>query len=215
MGRRAPRRTGRPPAVADADRVTRLLEAVSAGVPITQACHYAGIHPASHHRAIAAADAADQAEEAGEDPGPAADVYRDYRDRFTRARAEVAVVHVALVAKAARGGQVVRQVTRTEPDGTVHEEVERARPEWKASAWLLSKSFPADLGDRRSVEVSGPDGGPVRHAPAEDVLVTLAERLQEVRERHARELPGGWDAEQPAAAPRVIGEDGRAVDGPR
>src|SRR5206468_1540329 len=112
--------------------------------------------------------------------------YREYRDDFERARAAVAVAHVALIGRAARGGQVIRETTRTEPDGTVTSEVERARPEWKASQWLLSVSFREDFGkeDRRRLEVTGPDGAPLEHAasPAEAALAAVAERMAAVAE---------------------------------
>lgn len=228
MARRTPRRTrdrapsrrgpGRVPLIADPDRVAALLDAVSAGVPITQACHYAGLHPATHHRAIAAAEEADARADAGHKLDERARVYREYRDRFMRARAEVAAVHVRLVADAARGGQLVRRVTRSTRGGTETEE-QFAPPEWRAAAWLLSKSFPGELGDRSSVEVSGPGGGPVEHAgPGEAALSVIADRLAEVAERQRAQLPGGWESERPAlAGGRVIdGEVGGDVgDGPR
>jgi hypothetical protein len=217
MGRRTPRRTGertparrpagRPPVVADEDRVTRMLDAVSAGVPLTQACLHAGISERAHFRAMEAGEAAEDAHDHGETLDDRAEAYRQYRQRIMRARAAVAVVHVALIGKAARGGQLTRETTRRLRDGSVETERQWSPPEWKASAWLLSKSFPADLGDRRAVEVSGPDGGPVQHAgPGEEALRTLADRLAEVAERQRGQLPGGWD--RPALpsrdVPRVI-----------
>lgn len=229
MGRRTPaRRTpGRPPVVADTERVARLLEAVGAGVPIAQACLHAGISESAHFRAMDAGAEAEEAAEAGGRLDDRQTAYREYRESFLRARAAVAAVHVALIGKAARGGQVIRETTRREPDGTIETDREFSRGEWKASAWLLSKSFPGDFGDRKQVEHSGPGGGPIEHAsPAEEALQTLAERLAAVRETQRAQLPGGWDpgAEQPAlsagpaervdqvddvADAEIVDEDGR------
>lgn len=205
--RPAKRPPGRQPVIADAARVATFLDAIRAGVPVGPACHHAGIHPASHYRAIQAAEDADQLLAAAEDAGQPtptlperARAYREYRDEFERARAAVAVAHVALVARAARGGQVIRETTRTDPDGSTTHEVERARPEWKASQWLLSVSFREEFGreDRRRVELTGADGGPIEHAgPGEDALSAIAERMAQVAEERRRQLPGGW--EPPAA----------------
>ena len=222
--RPARRPPGRPPVIADAQRVALFLDAIRAGVPVGPACHHAGIAPSAHYRAIQAAEDADAlidaAEQAG-DPPPAlperAHAYREYREEFERARAAVAVAHVALVARAARGGQIVRETTRTEPDGTVTTDVERARPEWKASQWLLSVSFREEFGreDRRRVELSGPDGGPIEHAgPGEDALSAIAERMAQVAEAQRAQLPGGWDAPAAIESTRVDREpldvDGRS-----
>lgn len=147
-----------------------------------------------------AAETADHAADAGDELPDRADAYRDYRDRFERARAAVAVAHVALLGRAARGGQVVRETTRTLPDGTVETETERARPEWRASTWLLERSFRDAFGkDAQRVEVTGPDGAPVETSgPAGDALAAVAERLARVAEAQRAQLPGGWD-EPPAA----------------
>ena len=35
--------------------------------------------------------------------------------------------------------------------------------EWRARSWLLERHDPEDFGDRSSVEISGPQGGPIMH----------------------------------------------------
>lgn len=215
--------TGRPPIVADHTAVERMIDAISAGVPITQACLHAGISTSAHFRAMEAGELAEQATEAGNTLTDREHAYREYRERIMRARAAVAVVHVALIGKAARGGALVRETTRTyrDEDGRPVTETDRelSRPEWKASAWLLSKSFPGELGDRRAVEHSGPGGGPIEHGagPAGDALAAIAERLAEVAERQREELPGGWDrpALAAGAAERLPVVDVETVDDDR
>lgn len=228
---RPTRRTGgRPPIVADPDRVTRMLEAISAGVPIGQACLHAGISERAHFRAMAAGEAADEHAEAareararGEQPPDEPDgrqtAYRQYRQDVLRARAAVAVVHVALVGKAARGGALVRETTRRSVDenGKPVVEVDReyARGEWKASQFLLATSFREEFGPptRRQVEHSGPAGGPIEHAgPGEAALLTLSERLQRVAELQRDQLPGGWDRPALEAGPDHDVADAVIVD---
>lgn len=188
-----------------------MLEAVSAGVPIAQACLHAGISESAHFRAIEAGELAQAQADAGNTLTAREDAYREYRESILRARAAVAVVHVALVGKAARGGQVWKETTRREPDGSVTTEREFTRPEWKASQFLLATSFRDEFGPptRRQVEHSGPDGGPIEHAgPGETAVSALAERLAAVAEQQRQQLPGGWDPGtgegQPAESHRAI-----------
>lgn len=142
-----------------------------------------------------AGEAAEQTADTGTALDERATAYRTYRAEILRARAAVAVVHVALVGKAARGGQLLRETTRREADGSVTTEREYARGEWKASQFLLATSFREDFGASRRLEHTGADGGPIEHASAGDQAVAaLAERLEQVAAERARQLPGGWDA---------------------
>ena len=195
---------GRPPIVADPDRVTSFLNAIRAGVPIGAACDHAGIHPASHRRAMdAGAAAADQ-----EDRPDAPDLterqreYRDYRAEFLRARAGVAVINVALVAKAAQGGALISETVKRYRDDDTGEMVTEttrtySQPAWPAAKFLLQTSFREDFAtqQRRQLEVSGPQGGPVQLA-GDEVLLPMAERLRRVAERQSNELPGGWEPDE-------------------
>jgi len=199
-----------------------MLDAVRAGVPITQACLHAGIAPSAHFRAMQAGEDAAELHEAraraeqageggGEDPGPPLPplsarqhAYREYREEILRARAAVAVTHVALVGKAARGGALVKEETTRDADGTVRTTREYARPEWKASQFLLATSFREDFGASRKVEHTGADGGPIEHRSAGDeALHAIAERLAAVAAEQAEQAPGGWQhgpRELPAGA---------------
>lgn len=190
---------GHPPVIADPARVAAMLNAVRAGVPITAACHHSGVSTSSHARAM---DAGRQAAELL-DTNPDAtlterqELYREYRDQVLRARATVAGVNVGLVAQAARGGSLVSRTTRryrNEQDVMVTETTEEyARPVWQAARFLLQTSFREDFGTQRAqVEVTGAGGGPVQ-VGGDDVLRSIAERVRQVQERQAQELPGGWD----------------------
>jgi hypothetical protein len=218
MGRRTPRGRyiGQPPAVADPDKVNRMLDAIRAGVPITQACYHAGVHPSTHHRAMESGEKADARAEAGEHLDDRDELYRDYRNRVLSARARVATVHLALIGKAAVGGQVIEETTRRykDEDGNwVEETTKKVAPQqWKASTWLLERSFREDFAPQRnSVEVTGVGGGPVQvdAGSPEATLQTVSERLSAVLAKRQQELPGGWD--RPEDAPYTI--DGEVDEG--
>ena len=197
-----------------------MLEAVSAGVPLTQACIHAGISESAHFRAMEAGEAAQEDLDDGIPIDDRADSYREYRERVLRARARVAVVNVALVAKAARGGAVVKETVRRyereNADGETvpveEREKEYAPPQWKAAQFLLQTSFSQDFRVTSRQEHTGADGGPmaVEHSsPGEDALTATADRIAEVFRAQSEQLPGGW--ERPADGVLVIeGEAGPA-----
>lgn len=175
------------------------------------ACQHAGIAESAHYRAIENGELAQDKHDNGRKLTRRESEYREYREQVLRARARVAVLHVALVTKAAQGGSLIKETTYRNEDGQLVTEREYARPEWQASKFMLQASFRDEFArqsTRRQVELSGPGGGPVEVARTEEVLHTLAERLSEVAERHARELPGGWDAEaedEPLDYAEVVG----------
>lgn len=61
---------------------------------------------------------------------------------------------------------------------TVETKTEEADPEWRALAWRAERRFTSRWGQRGSLEVSGPDGGPIE---LEARGVALARRLMELR----------------------------------
>lgn len=195
---REPRPTGRPPIVSDPTRVEAMLKAIAAGVPITAACEHAGISHSAHKRAMAEGEAAHDHAENGHPLTRRQEEYRAYRAAVLRARANVAVVHVSLVGKAAHGGALLKETTYRNDEGRLVTEREYAKPEWKASQFMLQTSFRDEFATRSTrsqVELSGPGGGPIELAPSEEVVLTLAERLHQVAELQRRQLPGGWDPE--------------------
>lgn len=207
---------GRPPVVSDGDRVTAMLRAVEAGVPITVACDHARIPQSAHFRAM---DAGEDAQAKADDGHPLTRrevEYREYRERVIRARARVAVEHAALIGKAAHGGALLKETTYRNDDGQLVTEREYARPEWQASKFMLQASFRADFQTgplKSSVEVTGADGGPIEVHHSEEIVLTLAERLHTVAQRHQHQLPGGWDPEDAEEAELV--DEGTEIRGDR
>lgn len=207
------RSRGRTPLIADDQVTQRLISAIAGGVPSTAACDYAGLHPATFHRAM---DAGRQVAELLE-ANPRAHLddrqttYRDFRDRVLRARAEATVGHVVLIGKVAKGGQLKKEVTRTSvgADGEPVRETEReyTTPDWRAAKFALQTGPHArDFVEKNatSVELTGADGGPLQVQQAsEDVLSAISTRLAAVQQTQARQLEGGWD--------RPEDEDGVAV----
>jgi hypothetical protein len=212
--RRRPKQPGQPPVVEDETRVTRLLEAISVGVPVTQACHHAGIGPASHFRAMENGEQAQALMDDGADLTDRQQAYREYRDRVLSARAKVAAVNVALVAKAAKGGQLIEETTRRYRDPDSDEMVTEVRRkyaigDWRAARFLLQVSFRSDFaGAERMVraEVTGKNGGPVEVA-ADEVLQSIAQRLASVRADQERQIEGGWE---PGTSPY---DNGNVIEG--
>lgn len=81
----------------------------------------------------------------------------------------------------AAGTTVVKLVTIVEKaDGEVITTTKDSTPDWKATAWRLERRWPERYGSKGTVEVSGPEGGPVEFA-LPDILAKLT-RLQEERE---------------------------------
>lgn len=191
-----------------------MLRAVEVGVPITVACVRAGIPTSAHHRAMEAGEQADSLADEGAELTDRQRLYRDYREQVTRARAKVAHVHVALVAKAAAGGQLIEETTRRYRDPETEEMVTETRKkyalgDWRASKWLLEVSFRGEFGRERMsrVEVTGRDGAPIEVA-GDDVLRSISERLAQVQADHSRQLEGGWEPGQNFDNGRVIEGEG-------
>jgi hypothetical protein len=205
---------GHPTGVEDEAKVARMIQAIEAGVPIKQAAHHAGLSPTVHFRAMDAGEQAQALHDDGTDLTDRQESYRQYRDRVLRARSAVAVIHVALVAKAAQGGQLIEETRRRYKDpesGEMVSEVRRkyAIGDWRASRFLLQASFRTDFaGEQRAIraEVTGPGGGPIE-VGSDEVLKSIAERLASVRNTQERQLPGGWE---PGTSPY---DNGHVIEG--
>lgn len=52
--------------------------------------------------------------------------------------------------------------------------------DWKAAAWQLTHLFPRDIGPRKAVEVSGPEGGPIESHVIGKAQAELDRRLSEL-----------------------------------
>lgn len=184
--RKRPHRTGPPLMLATPDTRTRLVDAVRAGTPLTQAAIYAGVGERTLFRTLArgehASDLADRGLPLDDDDRVALEVWTEVR----RARADVAVRNVGLIQREAVGGQVLETTTRTftdEAGRTVREVTEkRARGDWRAAKWLLETSFQHDFAKApQHLQIGlGADAGAPAGEPrvAEPAVQDLVGRLQ-------------------------------------
>jgi len=189
--RRTPKgkRVGRRPSLDEA-MVTILIQNVSLGVPVGQAAILSGIAPSTWHlwRSKGEDEIRRRARLDPDDPpNPDHAVYAEFVERLAKARAEVAQRNVALLARAARGGDLAEKITRTGRDGTVEVTERFTSPQWQAAKFLLEKSFPGEFGQSAMqleilpVEASASAG--VERADEDSLAVRIAQhavRLQEI-----------------------------------
>lgn len=133
----------------------QIIKSVKSGNYIEIAAERAGVHRTTVFRWI------QEANEGHPDPRRA-----EFRDALIQARAEAEAEMVALVRRAAMGGVITKEVTRTLRDGTIESETTYSPPDGRVGLEYLSRAFP-DRWKRQTVntstiEVSGPDGGPVQ-----------------------------------------------------
>jgi hypothetical protein len=190
---------GRPTIVEDEQKVAGMMGAIEAGIPITQACLHAGVSYSAHRRALEAGERAQSSADEGRELTARQEAYRAYRARVLEARAKVAVINVALVARAARGGQVIEETHRRYRDPETGQMVTETRKkyalaDWRASRWLLEVSFRGDLARERMarVEATG-KGAETIEVAGDDVLRSISDRLHAVQDQQARRFEGGSD----------------------
>ena len=93
-----------------------------------------------------------------------ADDNLEFRDRYARARSAMLehwAQEILTIADTPRKGTTVTE----KPDGTeikTADMIEHRRLQVDARKWLLSKLAPKKYGDRSALEVSGPDGAPIK-----------------------------------------------------
>lgn len=130
---------------------TALVEAISLGLKIEDACSLAGITQASFFAWI----------QKGEKLG-AKQVYIEFAEAIKKAQPSRKRVLLSRIYQAARGGKIVKdkKTTTRLVDGTktaVTEVVETEHevpPDWKADAWMLERGFPDEFGRRYQVDVT-------------------------------------------------------------
>ncbi|MEV7011735.1 hypothetical protein [Streptosporangium sp. NPDC051022] len=149
-----------------------LCRHLAAGQYLRTACDLTGVHESTVYRWL------DQGE-----PEDAPELFRDFRDAVTRARAEAEAEMVDVVVLAAKGGAVVKEVTRTRPDGSEETETQYTPPDGKVALEYLARTRGKDWRPVKAVEVSGPDGGAV-HLSHGVNLDALAARVSKARQDH-------------------------------
>lgn len=91
-----------------------------------------------------------------------------FSDAVEKAAAEAELRDLLTIGKAAQGGEVLRDVTITRPDGTTQRDRQLAPPQWQAAAWRLERKFPDRYGVARRIR-----------AEVEKELEGVLDRLQE------------------------------------
>jgi hypothetical protein len=143
----------------------KIVAAVRAGNYLETACVYAGVSYKTVWRWMADADL----------PGAHWSKIR-FRDAVNLARAESEVRVIGHIQRVIMGGQVVREVTRTLPDGTVEVDRQYAPADGRVGLEFASRAYPERWARRSALEVTGAGGGPVQVEHTQ-LITTLAERL--------------------------------------
>ncbi|MCC9309109.1 hypothetical protein LN042_18820 [Kitasatospora sp. RB6PN24] len=177
----------------------RLLDAVRAGVPLGDAAAMAGVHASTVYRWLERGEQEQQRLESGERARSGERMFREFRDRFMRARSEGKAQLVLLVRKAAQGGHVVRERTRTVRDAetgelVVQTERDFAQPDWRAAQFLLACVAPETFGRAAQARIELTAAGPGETAPVlapPEQIGRLAARLADIRAQFAAEEQQG------------------------
>jgi transposase-like protein len=117
--------------------IEKLVLALQSGNTLATACNFAEIDYSTLRKWVKRAEE-DQAKGLRTE-------YFDFFQVLTRAQAEAEIFHVSLIREAAQGGKPRRHV-RTTKEGVVIEETELTAPDWRASAFLLERRYPASWG---------------------------------------------------------------------
>lgn len=136
--------------IADPTVINRFLAAVRVGLPWSWCCRYADISDETWIRYRKHAAKVSQQKNP-----PEHDPIVEFVDAVARVEAEFVMRHMTTIEREANGafddaGNEVRS------------------PNWRAAAYKLEKRYPREFGNQ-TIEISGPDGGPVqtemRHLP--------------------------------------------------
>lgn len=169
----------------------RLVEAIGNGIPIEAATAYAGIHYRTFFLWMSKARDALEAYAPEPDTPDIEDImqtvpneskrYVQLLHDVNRARAEATARNVLLIEKAAVGGYVIEENTRTHPDGTTERTIRRQPPDWRAAAFWLERQNLKEFGKRNYTEISGPGGGPVQITNPDDVAKRVIASIERKR----------------------------------
>lgn len=201
MTRHGPRnRPAHRPTKLDPDVAKTIIDTVRAGNYLDTGAAYAGIGRSTLMRWLADADK------------PGAPLHlREFRDAVARARAEAEVRTVALIGRAMTGGYVLEETTRTTEAGASETTRRYAPPDGRLGLEYLSRVAPSRFGRRTAIEVSGPEGGPVK-VEASD-LGRIAGSLRDWLSDAPRVVEGEVVAEGQTLALTTGGEAGAAGSG--
>lgn len=192
---------GRPSKLMQPEVADNLVKAIELGVPIYIACQGVGISDQTFRNWLHRGQLEQENRDAGHDPDDAEDPYFQLYRQVIEARVKAATRNVAVIQKAAQGGTIIEETTRTitTPNGDVVEEktVKRQAPDWRAASWYLERSHRGEFGrDATQVEITTSATSAAALAEQERPP-TLEEELAARLARHLSEgaitlaLPGG------------------------
>jgi hypothetical protein len=205
--RRSPRRATGRASLLTRDLAAAVVALVEAGNYLTTAAAACGIAESTLHQWLAQGRDASVRRDAGIQLTLQAELYAEFAESLTRARARAETTAVAVVRQAMTGGYVVREEPLLSPDGTpardedgqVLMKREYARPDGKLAMAYLSATAPRrwSHGVQRLQIVTDDLGleSEAPTAPGMTPIAVLAARLHEHVQRRAAEQAAG-----PAAA---------------
>ena len=230
MARRNRRTTGRiPDLTKDPEQRQRFMDAIALGNPVVHSAEHAGYGYSTCLSWFAKGRDAQHRREQGAPPQPNDDVYVAFLEDAMRARARFVVSGVANIQKAARGGFVRSETTRTYVDENGRTVTERTKvyadPEWKAALSLLERGAREWFGKTQRIELApgtdalsvlgvpsgeeGPSVGPGDGESAamdSDVVDRVAQGLAAAAERYRLESSVSG-REEPVDA-EIVDDDG-------
>lgn len=178
----------RPLKLLEDDVREKLLDSLRRGTTIVSAAAIAGISETTYYRWL---ERGREAEETLAETGeldPYETPFRKFREAVTRAHAQGEDYATGVLRKLIEGGYVVKTRTKRFRDpasGQVVEEVEEdvAEPDGRMLQFYLERRHrrPDGWGKTESLELSGPEGGPVSVSGGGTDLVALADQIR----RHA------------------------------
>lgn len=165
MPRRTSRKPGRPTRLTT-DLASAIADAIEAGATFDAAMAANGVHPSTGYRWLSEGSADTAAAE-----------FREFREAVTRARARAELTMTAAVVQDAKGGAIIKHVTRVWRNGTEEEERQYAPPNGRVALEWLARMEPSRWAHRTGIEVTGAGGGPVQVERREVMIGQLADRL--------------------------------------
>jgi hypothetical protein len=124
-----------------------IVQAVSQGVPFTQAAWVAGIADATALEWL-------QRGEGSHPTRPSTARFAAFAEAMKKAEAQDEARRVERINQAAQGGTITHEKTITKANGDVIREVSRAMPQWQADAWHLERKYPERWGRKDHLDLT-------------------------------------------------------------
>jgi hypothetical protein len=195
--RGAPREPHRPLALTT-EIETRLLNNIAAGVPLEHAARAAGLSSSTYFRYMQRGEDAAARHADGEHLDDDDLRLMEFWERASRARSESVATSVVQIQRAAQGGYLLKEVTKTYRDAatgqmvTEHEK-SYAPVDWRAAAFLLERRDRANFGRSllppEAAGSDGQDGGPAEVTAGEirDLATRVTDNIHRVMSERAEQ----------------------------